>query len=459
MIRSAQQTSVFSTVFNHTGRLISYTQRCPDIPLLTFLQSANGSERMYWEGAGNAVSFAGCGVALEFTAQGAGRFEAIRAQIGQLYAEARVSGPAIAAPRVFGGFSFTAEDAPADSPWSAFPSAYFMLPRFQLTKADGQSWLTINRYVTTPTAEWGPLRDEHAALIEWFQIAEAAQPSPVQVLSLDYPVTPAAWRAQIEAVRAAIAAGTVEKVVMSRTAELNLAADCDVLGTLAALKKQYASTYRFLIEPLPGHAFFGATPELLANLRDERLQTIGLAGSRPRGQTPEQDAGLAQELLDSPKERHEHALVVDSLRAALGSLTAELQIPAAPTILRLSNIQHLYTPIEAKLLERANILDVVERLHPTPALGGFPREAALQIIESQEIVERGWYGAPIGWLDYRGNGTFVVAIRSAVSDHKRVRLYAGAGIVGDSDPDKEWDETAVKFKPMLSALGAANGRA
>jgi menaquinone-specific isochorismate synthase len=437
------------------------------VSLLTFLQCANGAERMYWENEPANVSFAGCGVAVQFVADGPERFKTIRKHIAELYAQARVSGPPIAAPRVFGGFSFSTAPTldpspsggggPDNSIWAAFPAAYFMLPHCQLTRANGQAWLTINRYVTDPDAEWGHLRDEHAALVEWLRVAEAAQTSAARILQVDYPVSRAGWRAQVEAVRSAIAQGQVDKVVMSRTADILLAADVDVLHALAVLQMEYARTYRFLIEPLPGHVFFGATPELLANLRDKQLTTGALAGSQSRGATPEADDQLAQELLDSAKNRHEHALVVDSLRDALIPVTSDLRIASNPTVVRYRNIQHLYTPIEATLHERANILDVVEHLHPTPALGGHPRHAALTQIEAHEIVPRGWYGAPVGWLDYRGNGMFVVAIRSAVSDHRRARLYAGAGIVGDSDPDKEWDETRIKFKPMFSALGGHDG--
>jgi menaquinone-specific isochorismate synthase len=120
--------------------------------------------------------------------------------------------------------------------------------------------------------------------------------------------------------------------------------------------------------------------------------------------------------------------------------------------MRLRNIQHLYTPMTGTLLPNVNLLDVTGAFHPTPALGGYPRNIAVDAIRRIETDDRGWYAAPVGWIDANGDGMFAVAIRSAVSVEDRARLYAGAGIVANSDPDKEWDETALKFKPLLNAL-------
>jgi menaquinone-specific isochorismate synthase len=183
---------------------------------------------------------------------------------------------------------------------------------------------------------------------------------------------------------------------------------------------------------------------------------MGLAGSIGRGKTPAEDADLAQELLNSAKNQHEHALVVQSIRRRLASLTNELTMPDEPGILQLGYIQHLFTPIHATLKHADGVLPILQNLHPTPALGGQPRELAMPFISQAEPVPRGWYGAPVGWLDHHLDGAFGVAIRSAITQDRRVWLYAGAGIVADSDPQAEWDETALKFRPMLNALGIVN---
>ena len=141
------------------------------------------------------------------------------------------------------------------------------------------------------------------------------------------------------------------------------------------------------------------------------------------------------------------------MRGRLTGLGAELEIPDAPVVYTLSNIQHLYTPIQGKLAAAIGVLPLVETLHPTPALGGAPREQALAFISQAESVPRGWYAAPVGWIDHNLDGAFGVAIRSAVAQRQRVWLYAGAGIVADSEPEKEWAETGWKFRPIQQALG------
>ncbi|HVU12018.1 MAG TPA: isochorismate synthase, partial [Phototrophicaceae bacterium] len=184
------------------------------------------------------------------------------------------------------------------------------------------------------------------------------------------------------------------------------------------------------------------------------IETMALAGSIKRGLTPADDDALAHELLDDPKNRHEHRVVAEMVRERLTPLTDQLDISDTPQILRLSNIQHLYTPVRGELKSASGVLPLVERLHPTPAMGGVPQERAMDYIAHAEPVPRGWYASPIGMIDHNLDGEFAVAIRSAISQNERVWLYAGAGIMADSTPQKEWDETALKFKPMLDALGA-----
>ncbi len=257
----------------------------------------------------------------------------------------------------------------------------------------------------------------------------------------------------IDGVTARERAGELDKVVLSRVCELRYRDRVDVDDALDYLRDQYAGTYIFLFEPSPYLAFYGATPELLVRVAGRSVETMALAGSIKRGATSAEDDALAQELLDDPKNRVEHAFVADAIRERLTPLTDALDIADAPGVLRLSNIQHLYTPVRGQLKRKLGVLPLVETLHPTPAMGGVPQALALETISAVEPVPRGWYASPVGWIDDQLDGAFSVAIRSAISQKERVWLYAGAGIVADSEPQKEWDETALKFKPMLNALG------
>jgi isochorismate synthase len=450
--------SPFESIFLREGRLLSQTVRCPAVPLLQFLRYAQGMERFYWESTATEITFAGVGVAVSYRAHGANPYDALKADFAELYRTAEVEGPAEIGVRLVGGFSFD-PSTPKEAIWSAFPDGYFAVPRFQLTRHGADTWLTINRYVTEVDAEWGALQDERDALLQWIETAtEDAHPLP-PLVSLMERTSEQEWSAQIKRIRSTIQSGAAQKVVLARTVEARFAAPPDRLTALSNLASRYANTYRFLIEPMPGQAFYGATPELLIERRSERIRTAGVAGSRRRGASPADDDALGAALLASAKDQHEHRVVVETICQRLQSLTDTLDVPTEPRLMKLANIQHLYTPISGTLAADTHILDVVARLHPTPALGGSPATVALPLIAELEHDSRGWYGAPVGWIDQHGDGVFAVAIRSALSVDEQTRFYAGAGIMGESDPASEWQETAVKLIPMLNAHGIAERKA
>jgi menaquinone-specific isochorismate synthase len=329
-----------------------------------------------------------------------------------------------------------------------------------LTRYSGITWLTVNAYIEHHQhLELRQKLDYIARLIETTDhqiLRNASQQKSAhrRPTHISYPLSEEAWHTQITSATRRMEAGELEKVVLSRTCDITFDTPIEPLDALANLETRYASAYRFLIEPELGSAFFGATPELLIELNGRDFKTAGLAGSIKRGATPKDDDQLAAQLWSNPKERHEHGLVVDSLRDLLEPGSRELIIPEVPGLLKLSNIQHLYTPIYGELNADISVLPMVESLHPTPALGGYPRNVAVETIINTEIISRGWYASPVGWVDARGDGTFAVAIRSAVSSGNQARLYAGAGIVSESIPEREWDETRLKFRPMLEALNA-----
>lgn len=438
------------------GRLVSTSLPCPGVTLAQFLSAARGQQRFYWENSSDDCAFAGSGTALELMAWGRDRFEDIRQRAAQLFADALVldEQEPLAAPRLFGGFSFTDDFVP-DVAWSDFTPAHFVLPHYQLVRVRDAMWLTINAHIPhgeSPAALLPHLRDALQAKLDELRAVASAQPYDLHPTAVSYPMEQGQWVELIRAATDRMRAGELNKVVLSRVAEVRFRERVLVDRALAFLAERYPQTYRFLFEPRPYHAFYGATPELLADVSGSQVRTMALAGSIRRGATPQQDQALAEELLHSPKDRYEHQLVIDGIRHRLDPLVQSLEI-GTTGIMTLSNIQHIHTAIAGTLRHSQGILPVVAALHPTPALGGDPREIAMQLISQAESVPRGWYAAPVGWIDRHLNGQFGVAIRSAVAQERRVWLYAGAGIVRDSDPLKEWDETALKFKPMLNALG------
>jgi len=440
------------------GNLVSYCIPAPSLTLRGFLSEAKGRERVYWENAREPVAFAGVGVAAELIALGTDRFADIQEGAQALFQDAVVANnndSDLVRPRLFGGFSFR-HDFPTENAWSSFSPANFILPHFQLTIAEGNPWLIINALhpVDEDPADMFPvLREAVDARYQSLLEAQHANPKPIEPTTVNYPMTFKAWEEMLDKAISLMQSGEMQKVVLSRVAEINFDERLDLDYALAFLERSYPNCYRFLFEPRPYHAFYGATPELLVKVGGEHIDTMALAASIKRGKTPEEDDQLAQQLMEDPKERHEHAVVVNAGYERLNPITSSLVAPDSPQILRLGNIQHLYTPISGTLKDPSGVIPLVELLHPTPALGGEPREEAVDFIQQNEPAPRGWYAAPVGWIDHRLDGAFGVAIRSAVAQDKRVWLYAGAGIVAQSVPKKEWDETAIKFIPMLNALG------
>jgi menaquinone-specific isochorismate synthase len=441
------------SIREHYGRLVSYCLPCDGVSLAHFLHHAQGEPRCYW--ASPEVTFAGRGNAIELVAWGEHRFERIQEQVHELFANAvlyNIEEP-LAKPRIFGGFAFTDDYVP-DNTWTAFGAAHFVLPHYQLVSINGKQWLTIN---TNLPLDENPqsVRDELAsALGDYIAYLRELEATPLDLtqatlLTQNYPMSPEQWATMLQASQQT---PNLQKVVLARMAEASFAEAVNLDSALAYLDAHYTQSYRFLFEPRPHHAFYGATPELLAQVNGLKLETMALAGSIRRGATPPEDLELAKQILDNPKERTEHQLVIDKIEEHLRPLTQELVI--GKTVVKpLPNIMHLHTPIRATLRDNQGILPTLRVLHPTPAMGGAPRDLAMQFIRENEPFPRGWYAAPVGWIDDEMNGQFAVAIRSAVAQGKRVWMYAGAGIMPTSIPEKEWQETNLKFKPMMQALG------
>ena len=198
--------------------------------------------------------------------------------------------------------------------------------------------------------------------------------------------------------------------------------------------------------------FLGATPECLVRLVDGRVETASVAGSAPRGRSPEEDLDLGRQLRESKKEQAEHAFVVRALREALAPHCDALEVRESPRLMRLQDIQHLETPIAGHLRARRSILELLGSVHPTPAIAGAPREAALEWLNANENLDRGWYSGPIGFTDSQGGGEFYAALRSAVLRGCEAWLFAGAGVVDGSDPEAELRETRLKLRAMLAPL-------
>ena len=254
------------------------------------------------------------------------------------------------------------------------------------------------------------------------------------------------WEPAVRTVLDQIARGQIRKVVLARRRILRAQTAFPVGPVLRRLRARFSSATIFAVRR-DGRCFLGASPERLVRVCGRDVETVALAGSAP----PDDP----RELLNDPKERLEHALVVEAIREALAPICQRLEIPDAPIAVQLPNIRHLATPIRGRLTAELGALAVAERLHPTPAVAGVPRAAALALLRELEPFARHWYAAPVGWIDESnagGDGEFAVALRSALLAGNRATLFAGSGIVAGSCASREWDETGTKLEVMQWAL-------
>jgi menaquinone-specific isochorismate synthase len=394
----------------------------------------------------------GVGVARELRGAGAARWDQViaGARALDLRCAAIAGEPAplgalgLARPRFAGGAAF-APGAADRAPWVGFGDAWFALPRWSYVHDGARAHLVlaVDAADAANAARW------RAELARW-QAAFAAELGRAQPAVLDVRrAEPAEWRAQLAAIRDAIAGGACAKVVAARTCTVGLAGPARAAELLAALDERHAECVRVLVRPPDAGTLIAATPERLVRRDGEIVRCDALAGTI----SATHEAGAAA-LLASAKDRWEHDLVVRAIREALEDAGAIVEAPAEPGVRALRHVLHLCTPFRATLRAPRHVLELAARLHPTPAVGGTPTAVAATWIAEREPAPRGWYASPVGWFDADGNGELAVAIRSGVLVGDRAHLWAGAGIVAGSDPERELAETESKLRAMLGALGA-----
>jgi menaquinone-specific isochorismate synthase len=422
------------------------------VPIAQAARCLGDAAAIVWD-AGAGFAFAGAGVVARVDGRGDERFAEVGARVERLFSgvsEVRAAGADDAPPlRVFGGFAFAPSAARA-APWAAFGDASFTLPRVTYASDGARAFVRVAAQ-RAPSTRADALLDEASAIA-----ATIAQGGHVDARSSrgggEIVVDRAAYLALAAELVAAIRRGELAKAALSLHARASLGAPFDLPTVIARLGAAYPDCARFAFER-EGRAFVGASPERLVVASGARVEVDALAGSIARDASPEVDRARAAELAADAKERAEHALVVDAIRDALVRVCDDVTVPTTPRVRTLANVHHLHTPVTASRRLGTHVLDIVEALHPTPAVGGSPRGAALAWLAERERHERGWYTGGVGWLDAAGDGAFSVGIRAALCARDEADLYAGAGVVAASVPERELAEVELKLRPMLAALG------
>ena len=444
------------------GALVAATTPAAGIDPISLYAAAVEAdlEAALWLRPSEGTAFVGIGRAWAAEPEGPQRFHEAETAWRALIAGARLDrpdgAPRGAGPVLLGAMGFSGRRPDASDPWGPFGPSSLVLPALMLAVHGETATVTAAGLA----ADLDPRRLERL----WDQLgARAAAMTPSRnglvARPVFAPLTIADeqpdhdhFRRLVGMYSGAVGRGRIDKVVLARRVGLRSPVELDVPNALRRLTASApeSTTYAFR---RAGRTFLGATPERLVRTEGRTFRTVAVAGTMRRGADAAEDASLARALMASEKEREEHAIVVDFIRGLLRPVAETLTVAAEPSIMPLHFVQHLVTEIAGTVPEGNGLLALGERLHPTPAVGGEPREQALTMIDEHEGFDRGWYASPIGWLGADGDGELCVALRCGIVDKTRATLFAGCGIVADSDPDQEWEESRIKLRAVVSALG------
>ncbi|MBY5994171.1 isochorismate synthase MenF [Ferrimonas balearica] len=412
-------------------------------PLIAWLANQQLLPRLYWRGRRNGEEIATVGAALDLHFPEMPNAE----ELDRIYHK-YLGAAQDTQLRLYGGMAFDSQQ----SPWPDFGQARFVLPRVEIRRHGDQAQLMLN--LCGQERPWAQELARARAALDALQPAAPLSPlGPAHVLARqDTPDQPR-WRELITHITDPAFIRETPKVVMARESRLATSALPNHWTVLHAWQLLNPGSYQFGFQFSDHHSFISCSPERLFHRLGRELSTEALAGTTVRGFNEAEDQALASALLADGKNSHENLLVRQHIEQQLVPLSDYVGAEESPTILKLNHIQHLHRAIRAELKAGVNDLQLLGALHPTPAVGGLPRAAAMNYIRQREGFSRGWYAGACGFFGAH-ESEFAVAIRSARFEAERVTLFAGAGIVADSEADAEWQELNNK---LTTVLGILNG--
>ena len=444
-------------------KFFSISLSIPKVDALAVLEqhSLKKSFEFYWEKPIDDFAIAAAGQLVRVQSTGDSRFKEASAKgkaiLNEVHHFTNLN-HSLAVVHLLGGFSFF--DHNIGKHWKDFGAGSFTLPEWLIIRDGKFNILTLSFKLSKDDTAQSILEQLYDKLAMLDGICQASSYSIGPELDkhnvLNVPTQNSSeherWINSVTKAKEKITEKEFSKIVVARELPIKLDKPVSDTHIINRLRHQYPDCYSFLIRQNANSSFIGCSPERLASFKGNFIFTEGLAGSTPRGKSASEDAKLEFNLLRCDKDIEEHNIVLNAIQENLTPFADSIEFPSKLGIKKLSNVQHLHTPIRARIKDGVSKTEVLKTLHPTPAVGGFPKEKAIPYITQFEDFDRGWYAGPIGWINAHGEGEFAVAIRSGLIKNEEVRFFAGCGIVEGSDPEKEWEETNLKFIPMLSAL-------
>jgi len=422
----------------------SFAYRIKTINFSFLLNNFNAEDYFYWSVSDNKLSLLGIKSVFDIKINGLDRIEKTDSKILQIennvennWHEVGLNFP----PMFLGGMKFVPNEQ--GNVWNDFSDSDWMLPKFLFYKSNSDNFLVINYKLSSLNDS--TLENEILEITDFLtQTPNPAEQKNIQITST---IIHNGWNDKVLNALKSIHEGAIQKIVLSREVEWELSGEPNIYSLIQKLGERYPKCYVFAFRR-NNSVFFGASPEKLAKIQDGWIETDALAGSISRSSNLEEDLKLENELLSSEKNLNEQDAVVKFITGSLSKISDDIEFNEKPIIRKLPNIQHLWTPIRAKLNKELKLFSILKNLHPTPAICGAPWLNALKSITRMEEHDRGLYAGIVGWFCLENKAEFAVAIRSALLKDKKVYGYAGCGIVEGSDPDAEYEETELKLKPI-----------
>ena len=445
--------TVYSSNYRSKQRLVSFCEFIDEIAftnLLNYLQEQKITF-LYWGIENENREFLGFDPLINITASGNNRILQTRSKIEEIkkdFVSNWTSDKNCDIPLVLGGIKFAPNQK--SEVWEDFFDSDWFIPKLLLSKNNSRNYLIYNSLINH--------HDIYSELEQFSNILDQLihAKSVVQNKNKDWDIINVSandsyseWEKNVNLAVEKISNKNLSKVVLSREVKFKLTKKPILPTLLNELSSKYPRCYTFAYQK-QNSCFWGASPEKLARFSEEWIEVDALAGSAPRGNSKEEDDFFEHFLLNSKKNLNEQQAVVNFIQNLLAQMTEEITFNEKPIIRKLSNIQHLWTTIKAKLKKEFSLFDILKELHPTPAICGTPWLAARNTILEMEKHDRGMYTGNIGWFNFNGNGEFAVGIRSALLKSDYLYAYSGCGIVEGSEPKMEFEESEIKLKPILS---------
>ena len=436
--------------------MLSYTEKFDRIDTQKLISNDLyiNEYQFFWENNKSKEVIVGFGAIHSIEIFDSSDLESIQSQIEQKLNNITdiSNGPHIL-PKFFGGYAFDINSKLYNN-WGKFPRGYFILPKCIITS---------NQYDTSITLIKKRDDDLNSDIIskEINNIYDSLINKPylrgitnngISIDDSNNNITKSDYLNIIDQIINEIKIGTIKKVVLSKSKYLKVKESINLSNIIEKLRVSYPECINFFIKIPKKGIFFGSTPERLIQKKGTLVTSEAIAGTIKRGKNINEDITLEHKLKNDLKNLEEHELVIQAIEKILKPILIDINISENPEILKLKNVQHLISNISGILKNNMHILELVNIMHPTPAVAGYPINEAIKLINKYEQHDRGWYSGPIGWVDSIGNGDFCVALRSALINKKSIQLFSGGGIVLNSDPDKEWEETELKIQTILEII-------